>query len=256
MSECYEIDKEKFGGFLARLRKEKGMTQKELAERLFVSDKAVSKWERSLSLPDVGLLIPLAECLGVTVTELLRGERTSGGQLPVEEVESLVGSALRLTEEEQRAARTDRRRRTLALVLCALAGAVEVILLRVMGLTWAELRTPVLLVEGLCLLFSAWLCIRAGERLPAYYDENKICFYSDGIFRLNLPGVRLNNSNWPHILRAMRLWLLGTMALFPLVWWAVVTLWPGEPDAVTLPLTLIFCLGLFVPAIAAAKKYQ
>ena len=256
MSECYEIDKEKFGGFLARLRKEKGMTQKELAERLFVSDKAVSKWERSLSLPDVGLLIPLAECLGVTVTELLRGERTSGGQLPVEEVESLVGSALRLTEEEQRAARTDRRRRVTAFAACTLTGAAEVILLRVLGFTWAELRTPVLLVEGLCLLFSAWLCIRAREQLPAYYDENKICFYSDGIFRLNLPGVRLNNSNWPHILRAMRLWLLGTMALFPLVWWAVVTLWPGESDTVALPLTLVFCLGLFIPAIAAAKKYQ
>ena len=43
MAGSYEIDNEKFGTFLARLRKEKGMTQKELAERLFVSDKAVSK---------------------------------------------------------------------------------------------------------------------------------------------------------------------------------------------------------------------
>ena len=256
MSERYEIDKEKFGTFLARLRKERGLTQKELAERLFVSDKAVSKWERSLSLPDVGLLIPLAECLGVTVTELLWGERTSGGQMPVEEVESLVGSALRMKEREQTAVRIGRRRWITAFALCALAGAAEVILLRGLGFTWAKLRTPVLLVEGLCLLFTAWLCIRAREQLPAYYDENKICFYSDGTFRLNLPGVRLNNSNWPHILRVMRLWLLGTMALFPLVWGAAVTLWPGKPDAVTLPLTLAFCLGLFIPAIAAAKKYQ
>lgn len=45
----YEIDKEAFGTFLAQLRKEKGMTQKDLAERIFVSDKAVSKWERGVS---------------------------------------------------------------------------------------------------------------------------------------------------------------------------------------------------------------
>ncbi len=45
----FEIDKEKFGLFLAQLRKEKGWTQKELAERLFLSDKAVSKWERGVS---------------------------------------------------------------------------------------------------------------------------------------------------------------------------------------------------------------
>ena len=45
-----DIDKERFGGFLAQLRREQGLTQKELAERLFVSDKAVSKWERGISL--------------------------------------------------------------------------------------------------------------------------------------------------------------------------------------------------------------
>ena len=46
----YEIDKEAFGTFLSQLRKERGMTQRELAEKLFVSDKAVSKWERGESL--------------------------------------------------------------------------------------------------------------------------------------------------------------------------------------------------------------
>ena len=64
------LDKEKVGAFLAQLRKEKGYTQKELAEKLWVSDKAVSKWERALSMPDIALLTPLARCLGVSVTEL------------------------------------------------------------------------------------------------------------------------------------------------------------------------------------------
>ena len=50
-----QIDKERFGAFLSRLRREKGLTQRELADRLYVSDKAVSKWERGLSLPSPSL---------------------------------------------------------------------------------------------------------------------------------------------------------------------------------------------------------
>ena len=54
------IDREKFGAFLFQLRKEKDFTQQEVADRLFVSNKAVSKWERGQSLPDISLLTPLA----------------------------------------------------------------------------------------------------------------------------------------------------------------------------------------------------
>ena len=71
----YEIDKEKFGAFVAQLRKEQGMTQKELAQKVYVSDKAVSKWERGLSMPDITLLIPLSQALGITVTALLECQR-------------------------------------------------------------------------------------------------------------------------------------------------------------------------------------
>lgn len=53
-----QIDRERFGAFLSELRKEKGLTQQELADRLFVSNKAVSKWERGQSLPDIDLLTP------------------------------------------------------------------------------------------------------------------------------------------------------------------------------------------------------
>ena len=60
----YELDKEAFGRFLAGLRKEKGLTQRQLAERLFVSDKAVSKWERGLSLPDTAPAHPAGRSAG------------------------------------------------------------------------------------------------------------------------------------------------------------------------------------------------
>lgn len=71
----FEIDKKSFGEFISMLRKEKSMTQKDLASRLLVSDKAVSKWETGNSMPDITLLVPLAEVLEVTVTELLECKR-------------------------------------------------------------------------------------------------------------------------------------------------------------------------------------
>ena len=59
----YQISNEKFGLFVTELRKEKNLTQKDLAEKLYVSDKTVSKWERGLSMPNVVLLIPIADRL-------------------------------------------------------------------------------------------------------------------------------------------------------------------------------------------------
>ncbi|MGN8968175.1 hypothetical protein [Intestinimonas sp. HCP28S3_D6] len=92
------------------------------------------------------------------------------------------------------------------------------------------------------------------ERLPAYYDQNRISAYSDGPFRINLPGVRVNNSNWPHILSAMRGWLLGVMAVFPSLWWAVHRIWGVPPEDVELTLPLISVLGVLVAAMVAGKR--
>lgn len=64
--------KKTLGMMIAELRKEKGMTQLELAEKMGVTDKAVSKWERDLSCPDINSLPNLAEILGVTVDELMQ----------------------------------------------------------------------------------------------------------------------------------------------------------------------------------------
>ena len=60
------------GAFIAALRKEKGMTQMELAEKMGVTDKAVSKWERDLSCPDLGSIPKLAALLGVSIDELMQ----------------------------------------------------------------------------------------------------------------------------------------------------------------------------------------
>lgn len=62
------------GAMIKRLREEKGLTQTELAEKIFVTDKAVSKWETGRGYPDISLVESLAKALGVSVIELLSGE--------------------------------------------------------------------------------------------------------------------------------------------------------------------------------------
>ena len=69
------MEKKTIGAFIAALRKANGLTQKQLADRLSVSDKAVSRWERDETLPDLTLIPVIAEIFGVTSDELLRGQR-------------------------------------------------------------------------------------------------------------------------------------------------------------------------------------
>lgn len=76
------MEKKTMGSFLAALRRANGMTQKELAERLNVSDKSVSRWERDDGAPDLALIPVIAEVFGVTCDELLRGERAAAGEEP------------------------------------------------------------------------------------------------------------------------------------------------------------------------------
>jgi len=252
-----EIDREKFGRFVAERRREKGLTQKDLADRLFLSDKAVSKWERGQSLPDIGLLEPLADSLGVTVTELLRGERQGAAPLDGREVEELFTAAARLSaqEQERRTGQRKRWQRRWAVLAAAALGAVGLTLAA--GATVEELSLSVLTVEALCLLFGLWACFFAKEVLPAFYDREKLNLYSQGAFRMNLPGVRFNNSNWPHILEAMRWWCSVTPVVYPLAWLALRgALAPRFGAMWELPLCLFACLGLFIPMMAAGKRYE
>lgn len=69
------IDLEKSGAFIAKCRKEKNLTQRQLGEKLNVTDKAVSKWERGKSFPDVSLMKALCEELNIDVSDLLAGEK-------------------------------------------------------------------------------------------------------------------------------------------------------------------------------------
>lgn len=253
-----EMDREKFGVFLSELRKEQGLTQKEVAERLFVTDKAVSKWERGLSMPDTALLMPLADLFGVTVTELLRGERMAQeDSVERQEVEQLVDKALYFSREEQSRQQRNRKLWAKRYVVCVAAAAVEIAALLLLKISPEIFLAEGAVIEGLCLLFAAYFCFGAKETLPAYYDQNKINIYSDGIFRMNFPGLYFNNRNWPHILGALRIWMLATMVIAPLLYAGMWFLLRGPWfHGIWLAAALSLCLGFFIPVAVIGKKYE
>ena len=69
------MERKTIGSFICVLRKANGLTQRELADKLGISDKAVSRWERDETAPDLSLIPAIAEIFGVSSDELLRGER-------------------------------------------------------------------------------------------------------------------------------------------------------------------------------------
>ena len=97
------MDKERTGQLITELRKEKGMTQKQLADALNVTDKAVSKWERGLSFPDISMLEPISEVLGISIMEILAGKRQDESDtISREEALEIVNASVELSDEEIR----------------------------------------------------------------------------------------------------------------------------------------------------------
>lgn len=84
------MDQIKIGNFISMCRKKKGMTQSKLAENLGITDKAVSKWKTGKSMPDISLLMPLCNLLGITLNELLSGEYISEENLKEKSNEVLM----------------------------------------------------------------------------------------------------------------------------------------------------------------------
>lgn len=97
------MDAYKFGCFVAERRKKQNMTQKDLAAKLQVTDKAVSKWERGLGFPDINSLETLADALGVSIIELMRSETIDNNS--DKEVEAVVNDVINVVNvqaEEKR----------------------------------------------------------------------------------------------------------------------------------------------------------
>ena len=105
--------KQTMGEMIAQLRKEKGMTQKDLADQMNVTDKAVSKWERNLACPDINSVPHLAEILGVSVDELLNVSKQEKQENPeVQHILEIVLKAVPLAMG-------------VAVVVCSILGTLE-----------------------------------------------------------------------------------------------------------------------------------
>ena len=96
------MDNIKFGKFVSLLRKEKGWTQAELAERINVTDKAISKWERGLGFPDIKLIEPLAEALDVSILEIMRSEKIDSNQMSQENVSEALTNVIDVVEYQRK----------------------------------------------------------------------------------------------------------------------------------------------------------
>lgn len=250
----YEIDKKEFGIFVAELRKERGYTQKELAEKLFISDKAVSKWETGVSIPDTALFIPLSELLDVTVTELLLCQRTGQEEsFSTGQVESVVKIALTYAEEKPARAYQSKSRWPLIYIISFVTGIAGTLLS-----LWLQFPSESLLTSTILgAVFGAYFCFFVKTKLPPFYDQNRCSVYYDGPVRMNLPGVVFTNSNWPHIVRVGRIWACSTISLFPAIHLCMSLLAPEIWLYVQFFVILTISLGgLFIPIYIVAKKYE
>lgn len=248
------IDKEKFGAFIAMLRKEKGLTQKELAGQLAISDKAVSKWETAVSVPNIDLLMPLAELLGVTVTELLLCRRMEQGNvLSATQVEQVVKTAISYSEEKPVRAWQASRKWGLIFLLCLLVGCLEAWFAYQSG--GMTVMLPVSMSLGAT--FGIYFCFFVKEKLPDYYDENCISLYVDGVFEMNLAGLSLNNRNWGKIVTVGRVWSIAILLGYPILSYVETKFFTGIMQyVIELPLTLFLTLGgFFIPIYIVGKKY-
>ena len=95
------------------------------------------------------------------------------------------------------------------------------------------------------------------EQLPSCYDKEQMDSYSDGIFHLKIPGVTFNNRNWPHIVKAIRLWCIAFLLLYPPLFFLTVRTFPILQERGSGLLYFLFMLGSFsFPPYFVGRKYE
>lgn len=257
----YQIDKQQFGIFISELRKKKGYTQKELAQKLFISDKAVSKWERGLSMPDISLLVPLSEVLEVTVTELLKYQRIEHtDKLNATQVDEIIKKAIHISEERPLPNLPSKKTWIFIGITAIFILLIELAILPIHTINGAPIwmALPENLLVGIILGIIFGTCsLLTKERLPDYYDQNKIYGHTNGFFRIQIPGVAMNNHNYPYILLVMRVWAMAMLTLYPLLYSVLSYVFAEQWNAIEELVCLVIMLGsMFIPLFIVGKNFE
>lgn len=116
------MDAHKIGSFIAQRRKALNMTQTELAEQLHVTDKAISRWERGVGLPDINILEPLAQKLDVNLVELIQAKRHETDAVTLQEAENIVWDTIQLSKGNKAP-------KWIGLVILGISGVITIFLL-------------------------------------------------------------------------------------------------------------------------------
>lgn len=157
------MDQLKIGKFIAERRKMNGLTQMQLAEKLNITDRAISKWENGKSLPDSSIMLELCEVLGITVNDLLSGEVVTMNDY--KDSEKLL---LEMVKEKEKA---DERLLTIEIVIGTISTALSLALCLVAAyapmVSWLRV---VLFVTGLVFLFVIAFCMVKIEQVAGYYE--------------------------------------------------------------------------------------
>ena len=156
------MDAKKFGSFIAATRKESNMTQMDLAKKLQVTDKAVSKWERGLGFPDINTIEPLADALGVSVLEIMRSERIAETAITSDTATAALTDTFELVKLQRKA----ERKAILKIAGCIAAALFLIFVIDGMGwMGFAMVYFPVicLLTSIALVLYGIW---RKKNQLP------------------------------------------------------------------------------------------
>lgn len=157
------MDQSKTGKFIAQERRAQNLTQRQLADKLAISDKTVSKWECGKGLPEVSLMLPLCEILQITVNDLLSGEKVAEGDYQKKAEENMMDLIRKNAENKERM--------TLS-IICGVITIIAVCAL-VMLASYLELSAAVRILLLVCAVLTAIAGIGAAARLEVkagYYE--------------------------------------------------------------------------------------
>ena len=224
---------------------------------LYRSDKAVSKWERGLSLPDIDLIMPLAKILGVTTTELLSGKRLEANvTLTMNEVELLMNKTIKLSIVDSDILNTEKKNRIRIFMIFCLIFIIEIALFLLIGITLNQLIYNVSTVIGIMFCLALYFTFFIKATLPDYYDNNKISFIKNGFLRINMLGINFNNKNFRHIIKVTQFTSLLVMVIFPLVYVILSTISLPLYNDIKTDLILCFIFSVFIPMYIVGEKYD